>query len=433
MKRAPRHALAAALLAAVLPLPGIATEAQADYLPPDALIAQALAGQPEVQAAAARVVAAQADRRALDVGSYETEAILLPQRRSTDAEGRYREWEAQLTRRIRLPGKARLDREIGLHGSRAADLRLDDAEHQAARRLLQLWMDWLRTGAQAEAGAAQQALMAREHAALARRVHLGDAARLDLDLLDAEQARLHAEVLAAQAAAASARRALTAEFPQIPLPGHLPALPEPQPLPGGAEAWRALIVERSHEIGIADEDATRQSLVADRARADRRPDPSIGVRVLNERGGQEHAIGVVLSVPLGFAHRSALARSEAASADALAAEATGMRRLIEREAASLVRSAEDLRGQWQAVQAARVAQQAATDRLRRAWELGEAGLSDWLLASRNDGQARRAEAVARVDALEAGLRVRVDSHELWHPELPMEAHSHSHAAPPSSR
>ena len=47
--------------------------------------------------------------------------------------------------------------------------------------------------------------------------------------------------------------------------------------------------------------------------------------------------------------------------------------------------------------------------------------------------ARRAEAVARVDALEAGLRVRVDSHELWHPELPMEAHSHSHAAPPSSR
>ena len=110
-----------------------------------------------------------------------------------------------------------------------------------------------------------------------------------------------------------------------------------------------------------------------------------------------------------------------------------MRRLIEREAASLVRSAEDLRSQWQAVQAARVAQQAATDRLRRAWELGEAGLSDWLLASRNDGQARRAEAVARVDALEAGLRVRVDSHELWHPELPMEAHSHSHAAPPSSR
>ena len=52
MKHVPRHALAAALLAALLPLPGIAAEAQADYLPPDVLIAQALAGQPEVQAAA---------------------------------------------------------------------------------------------------------------------------------------------------------------------------------------------------------------------------------------------------------------------------------------------------------------------------------------------------------------------------------------------
>ena len=44
MKHVPRHALAAALLAALLPLPGIAAEAQADYLPPDVLIAQALAG-----------------------------------------------------------------------------------------------------------------------------------------------------------------------------------------------------------------------------------------------------------------------------------------------------------------------------------------------------------------------------------------------------
>ncbi len=431
MKRAPRHALAAALLAAVLPLPGIATEAQADYLPPDALIAQALAGQPEVQAAAARVIAAQADRRALDVGSYETEAMLLPQRRSTDAEGRYREWEAQLTRRIRLPGKARLDREIGLHGSRAADLRLDDAEHQAARRLLQLWMDWLRTGAQAEAGAAQQALMAREHAALARRVHLGDAARLDLDLLDAEQARLHAEVLAAQAAAASARRALTAEFPQIPLPGRLPALPEPQPLPGGAEAWRALIVERSHEIGIADEDATRQSLVADRARADRRPDPSIGVHVLNERGGQEHAIGLVLSVPIGYTHRSALAASESANALAMSAEADGMRRMIGQEAWATVQAAESRYAQWRAQQVALAAQTTATTRTRRAWELGETALGEYLLALRSEGQVRLAEAQARVDALEAGLRVRVDSHELWHPELPMEAHSH--AVPPPAR
>lgn len=390
---------------------------QGGFLPPDRLIAPALTAQPEVRAAAARLAAAAAEQRALDVGSYETEATVIPQRRDTAAEGRYREWEAQISRRIRLPGKARLDREIGAHGRRAADLRLDDAEHQAARRLLQRWMDWLRTGAVVRSAEARQALIERERAALARRVQLGDAAVLDLDLLQAEQARLQAAALAARAAATQARARLDSEFPQIPVPERMPVLPDPQPLPGGPEPWRQQIVARSHEIGIAEEEAARQEQVAERVRADRRPDPSIGLRLLDERGGRERALGVVVSVPLGVAYRGALARREAANADALAAEAVGMRRSIEQEAAATVREAEDRWRQWQAAQAALRAQLAATARLRRAWELGETGLADWLLAARNEAEAAEVEAVARVDALEAGLRVQVDSHELWHPEL----------------
>lgn len=421
----------------LLPLPGLmlalvvcplsaqtqSAPASGDFLPPEGLIVAALAGQPEVRAAAARLAAARAEQRALAVGSYETEATLIPQRRDTDADGRYREWEAQLTRSIRLPGKARLDRQIGAHGQRAADLRLDDAEHQAARRLLQRWMDWLRTSVVMRTAEARLALVEREHAALARRVQLGDAAALELDLLEAEQARLQAEALSARAAAIAAHASLVSEFPQIPLPERLPVLPDPQPLPGGPARWRELIVARSHEIGIAEEEAARQEQVAERVRAERRPDPSIGLRLLEERGGQERALGVVVSVPLGVAYRGALARRESANADARVAEAAGVRRLIEQEAQATVRDADDRWRQWQATQAALQAQQDVAAKLRRAWELGEVALADWLLAARNEAQAAQAEAVARADALEAGLRVRVDSHELWHPQLE-EGHVH---------
>ncbi|MFN7184221.1 MAG: TolC family protein, partial [Thermomonas haemolytica] len=63
---------------------------------------------------------------------------------------------------------------------------------------------------------------------------------------------------------------------------------------------------------------------------------------------------------------------------------------------------------------AATAQEAAAARTRRAWELGEAPLAEWLLAQRNARASRSQERQARVDALEATLLVRIDSHELWH-------------------
>ena len=418
-----RHLLATGALLGVI-AGGVRAQETA-YLPPAELIAPALLAQPEVQAALARVQAARAQARGLDVGSYEYEASMIPQRRRTDASGDYTEWEAQIARKVRWPGKASLDREIGHHGTTAAQLRLDDAEHQSARRLLALWMDWIRTARIAETTSAQLALLANERDAMATRVRLGDGAQRDLDLVEAERAMLEAQVAITRAAAEAAVQLLATSFPQLPLPSRIPALPDPAPLPDGIDFWRKLIVERSHEIGIANEDATRQSLVADRARADRRADPSVGVRIMNDMGGTERVIGLVLSVPIGYAHRNALAVAEAANASAMQAEAGGMRRLVEQEAWASTSAAESRFTQWKALHAALAAQEAASQRSRRAWELGAGTLGDYLLAERSTQQVRLAEAVMRADAVEAALRVRVDSHELWHPELPVDS-SHPH-------
>ena len=403
-----RRILGVLLAASSLPALG------AEYLPPQDVALRVLAAQPDVRAAVAQAQATAADGRALAVGGYEWEATLIPQRRTLEAAGSYREWEAQLVRRVRLPGKAGLDRDIGRHADIAASLRVDDATHQAARRLAAAWMAWLRSALVADEAQAQQALVVQARDALARRVALGDAARRELDRLDAEAAQARADALAATAEAVSARQTLVTGFPGLPVPDRPPALPDPVGLPGGAAHWRELIVARSHEIGIANQDALRQDRVAARARADRRPDPSIGLRVMEDRGGAERTVGLVVSMPLGFRHRDEVAQREGALALAAQAEADGMRAMIEREARDATLAAEARLAQWQALQASADAQAVATTRTRRAWELGEAPLGEWLLARRDAHAARMAAVRARVDALEAALKVQVDSHALWH-------------------
>ena len=55
-------------------------------------------------------------------------------------------------------------------------------------------------------------------------------------------------------------------------------------------------------------------------RAERTPDPTVGVRVLSDRGGTERVVGVVLSIPFGTDYRSARAATESANAAAAEAE-----------------------------------------------------------------------------------------------------------------
>ena len=127
----------AAAALACIPWFALAQEPAPDWLPSSAQVHAALRAQPAVRAAAKRVQAAAATQRALDVGSHEFQANSGLQRRHVTNEQRgYNEWELGISRTIRLPGKARLDREIGSSTRSVADLRLEDAEHQVARRLL---------------------------------------------------------------------------------------------------------------------------------------------------------------------------------------------------------------------------------------------------------------------------------------------------------
>jgi outer membrane protein TolC len=410
--RKTRYLLTAMVL---MPIISAAASNPPGYLPPNDQVQIAIQEQPDVRAAANLLNAASASRRALIAGSHEFQASIGAQRRNVTDEGRqYNEWEAQISRAIRLPGKAGLDREIGDSTQLVAELKLSDAEHVAARRLLELWMGWLQTSAQARELTGQQKLLDRERKALSLRILRGDAAQRELDVMQAEYATLTSHVLSVQSAANIARQKLESTFPTLTVPEPPPELPEPEPLPNGLEAWKERIIQESAEIAIARNEWTRQSLVAARTRAERTPDPTIGVRAMSERGGAEKVVGLVLSIPFGTDYRSAEAERETANASAALMDASRVQRAIEQSAWIKVQTAASTYAQWQSSQQALKAQYSAATKTKRAWELGEAPLAEYLLAARNLRQAQLDEANARINALRSALDVRIDAHALWH-------------------
>lgn len=415
--RSSLRSLCIGLAPAVFMMPSVAAP-EADYLPTEADVTTAILEHPNVQIALNLVKAAEASRRGLIAGNHEFELSTTAQRRNVIDEGRYyNEWEAQISRPIRLPGKSDLDRSIGDSTLKVAHLKLNDAEHTAARNLLDLWMSWIKTTAQANLLSAQHKLLARERDTVVKRVQKGDASQRELDIIQAEFATLTSTVLAATSAADQSRQLLVGEFPTLVIPDSPPVLPKPVPLPGGTKTWQDRIVQQSAELAIAKSESTRQSQVAARSRADRTPDPTVGLRLMSERGGAEKVVGVVVSIPFGGEYRRAEAERETANASAAMVELNRMQRAIMQTAWVRVQTATTTYDLWKARELALEAQKAASSKTRRAWELGEAALAEYLLATRNLRQAQLEEASARVDATQAALMVRIDAHEMWHSRL----------------
>jgi len=180
----------------ILPLLALAAPLSAEPgLPDDAAIGRALDEHPSVPAARARTEAARARANGLRAGPHEFTFSGSYIRRSVDREGKFDEYDAQVSRALRLPGKGRLDREIGAFGVEAAENLAEDARHQAALLLAGHWFDWLSASAQARVDAAAVTNYAAALKAIKRRHELRDAAQLDVDQASAAlaAARLAAE------------------------------------------------------------------------------------------------------------------------------------------------------------------------------------------------------------------------------------------------
>ncbi|MBU0555302.1 MAG: TolC family protein [Alphaproteobacteria bacterium] len=382
-------------------------------LPDEAAVVAALSDHPSVVAARARVAAARAEARAGAIGPQEVTFSGSYTKRSIDMAGKFDEFDVSLTRPFRLPGKGRLDRQIGEFGVVEAENLAEDARHQAALVLMGHWFDWL--GAAAEARVDEQAVTNYEAAlaSIQRRVELRDAAQLDAD--QSAAALAGARALAEQSSGRErvARGRLEAHYPGLALPAEASEIPPPRLPDGGLEPLRAQVLANSHEIAAADAFARRMASVADRAVRERTADPSLGLRLFSERGGEERGVGLVFSLPLGGGHRAALADRAAAQSSSAQAEAALVRYNAHEVANADFAEASYRYLGWQRAREGLEAQMAALARLRRGNQLGEIDLAALLLGERLVHDAYRAEAIARTEALRAITKLRIDSHELW--------------------
>lgn len=418
-----RPTLLAALLATctgpVLSDPARADPAGADpALPDTSAVRAALDAHPAVTAAQSRVDAAAAEAAALARGTHEFTLATGYTSRSVDREGRYSEYDATLSRAIRLPGKAARDRAIGRFGMEAARNRAEDARHQVAIQLAESWWDWIAAAAEAQVDRQAVANYQRMLAAVNRRVALRDAAQLEGDQARAALgiAELAAETSAGRVGVARAR--LAARFPGLALPDDPPPLPAPDVAEGEIARLGGNVFAHSHEVAASLAEASRSDAVADRTRRDRFADPTLGVRLFSERGGAERGAGLVLTLPLGGGYRSALADRAAAEAQVAHADLAAARAGVAETAAADMAEARFRQEAWRRARAGLDAQVAALAKLRRGQAAGEIGLADVLLGERQAHDGFRAEALARAEALRALTRLRIDSHDLWIGEDP---------------
>ena len=402
------------LLLAVLTVTCTAFNASAApaFLPDEDQVRTVIDELPSVQAAIAREREAGARGDAMRDSPYGYELSIMPLARHERRVGTYGEVESTLTKRMRLPAKTRLDSALAEAGESIARFALGDARHEGARRLLDAWVSWVRAAGLARLAELQRATLEDERKAVARRVALGDLPVLDERRAAAAVAEADMGVERARLEREQARLALAVEFPSLALPSAVPGVPAPLDLEVGEDAV-ARMIEHSHELMMARAQAARQGVAASRADAERRPDPSFGLRVLSEGDGNEQAVGVVLSIPFAASGQSATVRAERALGEAIDSEVAGIARRVRLDAEKLLQALPARHDAWAA--AARMVDAAddALARVEKAWQLGAADLSELLLARRYAFEARVSELGLRLDAQALAARIEIDSHQRW--------------------
>lgn len=387
--------------------------AQRTDLPPEPLVVEALDTHPTVAAAQARVQSAQAGADMLRRGSHEFTFQGTASRRSVEGEGDYAEYDVNLTRPFRLPGKAALDRKAGELSVEVAHNLMEDVRHQTALSFSDAWHDWLVASAQNRTDIDTVTSLRDDLRAIRRRAELRDASLLEVDQAQSALALAEAQAATSRAERDQARVKLAAGFPGLTLPVDAPALSEPMLPIDRLDILRELVVERSHEIRASEYDARRLATLARRASADRMADPSLGIRVFSERGGLEKGVGVVGSIPLGGGYRRAAYDQAAADAQAADHELARVRREIDATAAADLSNVKTRHAVWIGMESAAVSAAAVAARTRRGYDVGQLDLADSLLARRQANEARRQEIQARGDILRALLKLQIDAHDVW--------------------
>lgn len=380
---------------------------------PSTEAAKALLEQdPVLQGARAELEATQLEARNVKASPYEWTVEATGQRRRYDSGGvSSNEWNAGLQRGVRWPNKVGLDHRLGETLQQEAEWRYQKAREESARDLLTLWLDWAQARTKVSLLEQQQALAQENVDIVGKRVRAGDAAAQEAGLAQGESANLASQLAAARLEAREAELALTSRFPGIAL--NDAALPDPEAPVGSPEDWRQRLLSANSTLALAQLQAQRAGLAADRAAAERLPDPTLGVFTASEARNTENIVGISVSMPLTGGRR--LREAKRARAEATATALTTRTEMLraQQQAAQRWQVAMDSVAIWRLSEQSATAQRESAQRGQRAFQLGEGSQQDLLLLRRQALSAAETALAARVAALRAVQTLAIDAHQGW--------------------
>jgi outer membrane protein TolC len=366
---------------------------------------------PEVAAARATREVARQDASLARASPYEWSAKATAQRRSVEPGTRYSEWNVGLERTLRLPGKARADGDIATATIDEGEARYGEALHETARELLDLWLNWTEAEQTVLLAASQVTAAKDNFESVEKRVKAGDAARLDAGIARAELGEQQRGASDAKTAANVAWARLHARFPD--LPRSFPQVPEPMVLEGASERLRARIIDQSDELKISEALFSKAQAHTARARADRIPDPTVGVFTASEVGGRERLTGVMLSIPIPGAIRRGRAEKSLHSAEVSRHELELKKRALDATINATLALASGAYESWQIAENSATAMRENGQLMQRAYSLGETDLQALLTARRQAATAAQSALTTKVAAARAYYSLLVDAHLVW--------------------
>lgn len=383
------------------------------YLPQPASVRAALDAAPDVAAASAKRDSTAARADGIRAGTAEFVVRATGQNRNVRSPSdNFAEGMVAIERPLRLWGKADADAALADATIDSGDIALDDARHETSKQMLALWFNVLRTREASSAMQRSTALAAELVTSTGKRVRARDAAPMDLEIAQAEQARAEAALAGARAAQAAAEAELRARFPALGLPGDMPANAlSSTPADLLTDGARARFLDANHAVRLAIAEETIAQRAARRSDLERKPDPTVGAFVTIERGGAERIAGLSISMPLGSAHRRSAAVAAAADAEAAARRRSGAEQTAGAAFDVLARSVTGLEQAARAQSSALALDQSAADRAARAYAAGEIGMGQLLVVRRGLTETTLAARTAAVNALEAEQRLRLEMHQ----------------------
>lgn len=380
-------------------------------LPNAEAVHSALAQDNTLAAAVARQQAANHAATVLEASPYEWTANLNAQQRRTQGSANSQEWNAALEHGLRLPGKARLDRQQAELTRQAAGLEVTQARQEAARDLRDGWLAWAQARERRVLFDRQRALAESYLAGVRQRIRSGDGAVQEETLALADLAALTGQQAAAQLTERQAEAVMRARFPG--LAGTNADLPSPVAPGEDAETWRQRLLGANPRLALARVQVAQARVLADRQARERTPDPTLGVFTASEARNTERIIGLSLSMPLSGQRRqqqAAQAESEARAAELTLAVET---RRQEADAAQAWTAADNRYRVWQLTADSVKAQTVAAERGFKGFTLGETGLQELLQLRRQALSAADAELSARAEAWRAILELDIAGMRGW--------------------